>query len=209
MKVKGRFFVAAGIILASAVSLGYYSAVRRKSGPIAAVYASPMRHRVTEFLDREHGLFTDPRFVVTSSRNPLVGMPSSRTQRWRFAFYWTTRAPAPQFSTFSPQTNGIGCSVHGMLMQCTDVTGIRFIIEREVAAGTIPLRHDKPLNGYQWSQKLTDEVRTNSSWWDPAKRDFRKEKVSLLTKDGMNVVVVSPELAREFRAKGFWDFVWK
>lgn len=163
--------------------------------------------------DRE--ILADARFVVTSNspppyiRNPIPGTgPADQTYWKRQEIRWQFQKPNPEKHSFQA-CEPRACSIHGFLSQCTEVTGVPFVIAKEVAAGSVKFGHTNTLNGVQWAKALTDALQAAPpEWWGSVPRRFRQENLILLSQDGRSVLVLPEEMAMEFRAKGFKDFRW-
>lgn len=94
------------------------------------------------------------------------------------------------------------CSIQGLLNQCMQVTGVRYAIPIDVAAGTVEFGHPNTLNGVQWAKAFTDALQTGlPEWWDSKARTFRKENLVLMTNDASMVLVLPKELVGEFQKR--------
>lgn len=180
---------------------------------VTARIASPVSHLVQDLAGSDQDVLADPRFVVTSNslppylRMPLPGL--SAAKRLELETRWKLQTPRLQNHSFPPREPN-RCSIHGFLFQCTEVTGVRFAIAREVAAGSVQFGHTNTLNGAQWVRRFTEALQTNQpEWWETSTRSLRKENLVLLTRDGRCVLVIPTNLASEFQQKGFKDFRWK
>jgi hypothetical protein len=79
-----------------------------------------------------------------------------------------------------------------------EVTGVRYVIAREVAAGSIEFGHTNTLNGEQWVSAFTENLKHGrAEWWDSRSGEFRKESLVLLTNDARTVLVVPQLMAQE------------
>src|SRR5438876_1769578 len=104
----------------------------------------------------------DPRFVATALSD--IGLPSNATLRQRAFVWWRQirqrfRKPRPLAYSFSASPTN-RCSIHGLLNQCMEVSGVRFVIARDVAGGSIQFGHTNSLNGLQWVTAFTEALRT-------------------------------------------------
>ena len=119
----------------------------------------------------------DPRFVVT--KLPLTGL-------WNASF-----GPSPKRSL---------CSIYGFLNQCTEVSGVRYAIAKDVAAGVVEFGgYTNTLTAGEFVQAFTQALQTDQ----PEFINFRtqrhyKENLVLLTNDARTVLVLSKAMAREF-----------
>ena len=83
-----------------------------------------------------------------------------------------------------------------------EATGIRYVIAKDVAPGTVQFGHTNTLNGAQWAAAFTDALRTGQpEWWEPQTKGVRKENLVLLTNGARTVLVLPEEMAREFQRK--------
>lgn len=146
----------------------------------------------------------DPRFVVTSS--PSIGVPRSATSAQR-AFIWWLQVqrrfgrPHPQNYSF-PATPKRGCSIYGLLSQCMEVTGVRYVVAKDVAAGSVEFGSTNTLNGAQWAKAFTEALESGRpEWWDSQTKAFRKENLILVTNGARTVLVLPKEMAHEFQRK--------
>jgi len=151
---------------------------------------------------RQSPLLADPRFVITTK--PSFGVPANAPPYSR-AFVWFMKLqqryskPHPlNYSFGASPTNR--CSIHGLLNQCTEVTGVRYVIAKDVAAGTVMFGATNTLNGAQWVEAFTRALQTGQpEWWDSQAKMFRKENLVLVTKDARTVLVVPQDMAGEFQ----------
>jgi len=147
-------------------------------------------------------LLTDPRFVVTTK--PRFGLPANAPLKDRVFIWWLKLRqkygkPHPLSYSFgaSPQ---ISCSIQGLLNQCMEVGGVRYVIAKDVAAGSVMFGHTNTLNGAEWVKAFTEALQTGQpEWWDPHGRTFRKENLLLLTNGPRTVMVIPKDMAGEFQ----------
>ena len=94
------------------------------------------------------------------------------------------------------------CLVHGLLNQCMEITGVRYVMARDVAAGTVQFGHTNTLNGAQWVVAFTEALQIGQpEWWDSQTKRFRKENLVLLTNDARTVLVLPKGMVREFQGR--------
>ena len=147
---------------------------------------------------------SDPRFVATT--RPSIGLASSPTLTQRVLFLWLRirqrfEKPRPLAYSFTASPTN-RCSIHGLLNQCMEVTGVRYAIARDVAAGTIEFGHTNTLNGVQWVSAFTDALQHNQAeWWDSQAKGFHKESLVLLTNDARTVLVLPKTMVQEFQRR--------
>jgi len=147
----------------------------------------------------------DPRFVVTTRRSidfPRGGPLAQRALIWLVQVRQRFRRPHPLTYSFPSSPTLHSCSIHGLLIQCTEVTGVRYVIARDVAAGSVEFGPTNTLNGAQWTKAFTEALETGQpEWWDSRTKTFRKENLVLLTNDARMVLVLPSEMAGEFQRK--------
>jgi hypothetical protein len=151
---------------------------------------------------RQSPLLVDPRFVVTTK--PSFGVPPNapfkdRAIVWWMQFQQKHGKPHPlSYSFGASPTNR--CSIHGLLNQCMEVSGVRYLIAKDVAAGGVMFRTTNTLNGAQWVKAFTEALQTGQpEWWDSQTRKFRKENLVLLTNGPRMVLVLPRDMVGEFR----------
>jgi hypothetical protein len=146
----------------------------------------------------------DPRFVVTTVREVSVSPNAGLLERgfvgWlRFRQKLLGRHPGSYSFPVSPT---MGCSIHGLLMQCTDVSGVRFVIPKDVAAGSVPFGTTNVLSGPQWVQAFTEALQHGQPrWWDPQARRSVSENLVLVTNDVRTVLVLPRSWVQEFQPR--------
>ena len=96
----------------------------------------------------------DSRLVTTTF--PTPGIPPTATWKdrvflWLFKSQQRYRQRHPQPLDFSfPASPVSRCSVHGLPNQCMEVSGVCYLIFKDIAAGTVQFGHTNVLNGAQW-----------------------------------------------------------
>jgi hypothetical protein len=94
------------------------------------------------------------------------------------------------------------CSIHGLLNQCTEVTGVRYFIAKDVAAGNVQFGHTSALNTIQWVAAFTEALQNNQpEWWDSEAKRFCNENLVLITNDARTVLVLPKAMVQEFRTR--------
>lgn len=142
----------------------------------------------------------DARFVVTT--RPTIGFPPNATLTQRVFTWWQrNRPPRPLAYSFgAAPTNR--CSIHGLLNQCMEVTAVRYVIAKDVAAGSVMFGHTNALNGIQWVAAFTEALRSGQpEWWDSQAGRFRHENLVLIAKDARTVLVLPRAMAQEFQTR--------
>ena len=129
----------------------------------------------------------------------LPASPSltSRVRMWWWRIQMRYMKPNPAAHSF-PASDGT-CSISGLLNQCMDVTGCRYAIAKEVAAGSVYFAHTNTLNGAQWVKAFTDALQSDHpEWWEARTKTMRKENLVLLTNGAGTVLVLPKEMVQEF-----------
>jgi hypothetical protein len=92
------------------------------------------------------------------------------------------------------------CSIHGFLEQCTEVSGMRYVIAKDVATGVVNFGgYTNTLTAGEFVQAFAQALQTNQ----PEFINFRtqkhyRENLVLLTNDPRTVLVLSKAMAQEF-----------
>ena len=138
-RLLGMLLLATGLLLA----LGVFWYVRQTDEP--RVFSS-------ETLPND----SRPAFVSTQRPTVDLGPVSNLPLRKKlFAVYFELKTriappkPNPAAYTFPPKAED-RCSVQGLLNQCGQVAGTRYLIAREALGDSIYFGHSKALNGTQW-----------------------------------------------------------
>jgi hypothetical protein len=80
-----------------------------------------------------------------------------------------------------------------------EVSGVRYLIAKDVAAATVQFGHTNVLNGKQWVAAFTDALQhSEPEWWDSKLNRFRHENLLLITNGPNTVLVIPPEMAHVF-----------
>ncbi len=144
--------------------------------------------------------FDPDRFMITSEANYGISANAGVMERIWHAWERVKRGagirPNQTYSFGAALTNR--CSIYGLLNQCTDVSGVRYVIAKDVAAGSVKFGHTNTLNGAQWVDAFTTALKTGiPQWWVEASGSFRKENLVLVTNGPTTVFVVPKEMAQE------------
>lgn len=148
--------------------------------------------------------FDTTQFVATTL--PTAVLPPSATLWNQVAWKWmelrdrftskTKRAANYTFSASAP----VRCSVHGLLNQCMEVSGTRYVIWKDVAAGTVEFGHTNALNGNQWVAAFEEALKNGKvEWYDFKTKEFRRENLALTRYDHKTVVVVPQSQVDKYR----------
>jgi RNA polymerase sigma factor (sigma-70 family) len=86
------------------------------------------------------------------------------------------------------------CSISGLLNQCMEVSGWRYLIDKEVAAGGVKFGNSKVLNGEEWLTAFENALQTNTpEWWDAKLKRQRQENLVLIRYPKLKTVLVLPK----------------
>jgi hypothetical protein len=135
-----------------------------------------------------------PRFYSTTY--PRVQIPSNLPLRQRLFLMWIRykqrygkRNPAAYSFPASPVRL---CSIHGLLNQCMEISGTRYLIAVEVS-GAVEFGSTNTLTGAQWVTSFERAIETSGPMicWDYAKKQNFQDTI-LLIRDEPGVVKVVP-----------------
>jgi hypothetical protein len=144
----------------------------------------------------------DPRFVITAP--PSMSFPTPRATWTQRIFGWlnfnrVNRKPNPVSYTF-PAHPMARCGIHSLLNQCMEVNGVRYVIARDVASGTVFFGNTNSLTGPQWVLAFTDALQHGEpEFLDMQTKKFRKENLVLVTNSPTTVLVLPQSMAAEFQ----------
>jgi len=83
-------------------------------------------------------------------------------------------------STF-PATPVQGCSIEGLLDQCMEVSGTRYYLDKDLAAGTVNFGHQKDLSGAEWVAAFEKALETGKpQWWEMKNKRMRARQENLV-----------------------------
>jgi len=170
---------------------------------LAAVIAVVLWWRIS---NREDMSFSnDPRFVITTAPNISFSTPSA-TFPQRILIWWLRLERSFQKShsaigsfTF-PASPRNRCLIQGLLNQCTAVNGVRYVIAKDVAAGTVMFGHTNTLTGKQWVLAFTEALQHGQpEFRDSQTKTFRRENLVLLTNSPRTVLVLPKSMVAGFQ----------
>jgi len=130
--------------------------------------------------------------------SPFV-LPANAPLLKRFGFYLLVTIPqklhGTNNSTWSfPASPKTFCSIQGLLIQCAQVTGMRYLMPLSVAAGGVQFGNTKTLNGPQWVGAFEKELQTGDvQYWDAGTRTMKREHLALLRFPEQKTILVLPE----------------
>jgi len=116
--------------------------------------------------------------------------------------FWSTSFPSGMPTnffgnpaTFSfPITPVERCSISGLLDQCMQVSGNRYLVDKEVAAGGVKFGCPKVMNGEEWIAAFENALQTNTpEWWDATLKTQRQENLILIRYPKQKIVLVLPK----------------
>src|SRR5262249_48600382 len=130
--------------------------------------------------------FDSVSFVSTAPPVSLLAPPTNASTLKRMEFYLLVTLPqkfrGTNASTWSfPASPKMGCSIQGLLNQCAQVTGTRYLMPLGVAAGMVQFGNTTTLNGPQWVSAFEKELQTgNVQYWEAQTKRMKSEHLVLL-----------------------------
>jgi hypothetical protein len=82
--------------------------------------------------------------------------------------------PNPAGYRFAPRAEH-SCKIHGLLDECCQVTGTRYLVAREARGDSIDFGHAKTLNGTQWVAAFEEALQRNG--YDVVRERFGAVKI--------------------------------
>jgi hypothetical protein len=146
-----------------------------------------------------------PKFVETTY--PTMGVPAGAgpLQRlWVAYANWRMRhgTKNPTNYTFGGSVPTL-CSIHGLLNQCMEVTGARYLMAKEISAGSVTFGQSNALNGAQWVAAFELALQSNlPSWFDYASKQMRQENLILIREKRGVVKVIPPSRLPDYQKAG-------
>ena len=116
--------------------------------------------------------------------------------------YMTNSYGHPLNYTFPSQlSTRIPSSISGLLNQCMEISGWQYLIETNVASGSVDFGHTNVLNGEQWVSAFENALQTGMpQWLDPKTKKFRKENLVLIRfPEQKTVLVLSKDKAAKYQ----------
>jgi hypothetical protein len=91
--------------------------------------------------------------------------------------------------------------IQGLLNQCMQTSGVRYLMPRAITAGTVQFGNSNMLNGRQWIASVEAALETNNpDWWDYQAKKWDRENLVLIRYPEQKTVLVLPtSMALEFR----------
>jgi hypothetical protein len=147
----------------------------------------------------------DPNFVKTTRPTTSFTGPGATLRSrfyWKYNEWKRMRHPNPLAYKFPARSRPERCSIDGLLNQCMEVGGTQYLIEKNVAAGSVEFGSTNTLNGQQWITAFEDALKNGvSEWWDPEKKGIRRESLVLIRYDSRTTLVFSKKLAAEYQKR--------
>ena len=85
-------------------------------------------------------------------------------------------------------------SISGLLDQCMELSGWRYLVDKEVSAGSVKFGNSKVLNGEEWLTAFENALQTNKpEWWDAKLKRQRQENLVLIRYPKQKIVLVLPK----------------
>jgi RNA polymerase sigma factor (sigma-70 family) len=93
-----------------------------------------------------------------------------------------------------PASDATPCSIHGLLNQCMQVSGWHYLIDKEVAAGSVNFGRTNEMNGQEWVEAFENALQFGEpQWWVTDSKKLRKENLVLLRYPQERTVLVLPQ----------------
>ena len=182
-----RFVLGAALLFALLVATVVFVSAR-KPAPVPPLPFSTNSFIAT--VPPMAGLFALP-------KNPTLG------ERFRhFLFGLSTKFSKSSSGTWSFGPSPVrGCSIQGLLNQCNDVTGTRYLMPLGVAAGVVQFGNTNVLDGPHWVAAFETALQSDGvQCWDEQTHRTGPEHLVLLRFPAQKVVVVLPvRAAAEFQ----------
>jgi hypothetical protein len=146
-----------------------------------------------------------PAFVETTY--PTAGVPANAgpLQRLWIAcvnFQMRHGKKTPGNYTFGGRP-ATPCSIHGLLNQCMTVTGTRYLMAKEVSAGSVSFGHSNTLNGAQWVAAFEAALQTNQpEYFEYSGKTMRRENLLLIREKAGVVKVIPPSRLAAYQKAG-------
>lgn len=149
----------------------------------------------------------DGRPIFVATTYPTMGAPAGAgpIQRLWVSYYnWRMRHGSKNPTNYSFGVSAPSpCSIHGLLNQCMEMTGTRYLMAKEVSAGSVTFGHSNVLNGAQWTTAFELALQTNRpGWFDYTTKQMRQENLLLLREKGGVVKVIPPSRLADYQKAG-------
>jgi hypothetical protein len=143
--------------------------------------------------------FEATNFVSTAPPVSLLAPPTNAPAWKRMGFYLLVTLPqkfrGTNASTWSfPASPRTGCSIHGLLDECAQVTGGRYLMPLGIAAGAVQFGNTNTLNGPRWVAAFENELQKGDvQYWDAPTKRMKQEHLVLLRFPEQKTILVLPE----------------
>lgn len=119
---------------------------------------------------------------------------------WRLSEKLHPYQPNPANTTYAASPV-VPCSIQGLLNECMQTSGTRYLMPLGVAAGTVRFGNAIALDGRQWIDSFESALQTNRpSVFDPQSKRPHQENLVLIRYPKQKTVLVLPaSKAQEFR----------
>ncbi len=147
----------------------------------------------------------DAKGFVATTPPTTFSLPSNPSLKDRFRYTVFTLMMKMSSSTnkymFGATSVTNRCLVQGVLNQCMEVSGVRYLMPPFVAAGTVRFGNTNTLNGPQWVAAFENALQTGTpEWWDAEQKKMRDENLVLIRFPEQKAVLVLPQdKAAEFQ----------
>lgn len=122
----------------------------------------------------------DGNFIVTTYPTGPAGMPVYRNAN-PLNFTFPASAPAR-------------CDIYGLLNQCMEVSGWRYVIDKDLATGSVNFGFTNTMNGQEWVEAFENALQFGEpEWWEASSEKHRKENLVLLRYPQERTVLVLPQ----------------
>jgi RNA polymerase sigma factor (sigma-70 family) len=147
-------------------------------------------------LRRQHGLSP----LSSPSQEAASTLPAINADDFTATTYPTGPADMPTnhygnpLNYTFPASAATPCSIHGLLNQCMEVSGWRYLIDKEVAAGSVNFGRTNAMNGQEWVEAFENALQFGEpEWWVVGGKKQRKENLVLLRYPQERTVLVLPQ----------------
>ncbi len=129
--------------------------------------------------------------------------------------FWATSYPKGPAGPGGILTNGWGhpetftfpispkerCSIGGLLDQCMQVTGWRYLVDKDASAGSVFFGATQVMHGAEWVAAFERALETgHPEWWDSKTKRMRQENLILIRYPRWKtVLVLPPDQAASYR----------
>ncbi len=147
-----------------------------------------------------------PRFWVTNySKVNRSGMNFFQRLFWDWYEYKRRTWPNPAGYSF-PASPPVPCSIGGLLNQCMEVSGTKYLIAVEASACAVDFGHTNTLNGTQWVSAFENTItNTPVSCYDFTLKHFFDDRLVLIRERKNLVKIIPRSKLSEYQKAGLVD----